>query len=116
VRLTDARAGGVLGSSADALIAKVSREFDTARGSARGLRGEARRACLDRLEELDAELLDVARSGLEESALRAIERDAGEELAPFSDRLTKEVYGAAREAAIARLVRDRLRLPTLTIA
>lgn len=115
MRLTDARTGGLLGPSADPLIDKVSRELDNARGSARGLRGEARRECLERLAVLDAELIDVARSGLDASAQRALEREADEELSPFSDRLTAQVYGAAREAAIARLIRDRLGLPTLTM-
>jgi hypothetical protein len=116
LRLTDARTGGLLGPSADALIDRVSRELDGARGRARGLRGEARRACLERQADLDLELLDVARSGLDESVRRALEREADEELSPFSDRLTKEAYGAAREAAVARLLRERLALPTLAIA
>jgi hypothetical protein len=115
LRLTDARTSGFLGPSADALIDKVSRELDTARGSARGLRGEARRACLERLAELDAELLDVARSGLEESARMALDREADEELSPFSERLTKEAYAAARGAASARLLRERLALPMLRV-
>ena len=113
LRLSNARATGALGAEADGLIDGVAGELATARESARGLRGEARRRLLERLGELDAQLLQVARSALSASERRTFERDAEEELAAFRDRLSAQAYRRAREAAIDRLARERFGLPTV---
>lgn len=113
LRLSNARATGALGAEADRVIDGVAGELAAARESARGLRGDARRRLLERLGELDAELLQVARSTLDGSERQAFERDAEEELAAFRDRLSAAAYRRAREAAIDRLARERFGLPTL---
>ena len=112
-RLTSARAGGVLGEAFDPLIDRVSRELDAARSDPRGLRGEARRASIDRLAALDGELLAQAHGLLDEAARSALAAEADDELRPFRAAMPAEAYARARDAAFNRLVRERFTLPTI---
>jgi hypothetical protein len=113
-RLTAARASGALDGSFDSLIDRASRELDAARAGPHGLRGDARRALLDRLAILDAELVRQAREMLDAPALAALARDADAELAPFRGGLGPEAVARARQAAIDRLIRERFGLPTIS--
>jgi len=113
-RLTAARASGALDGSFDSLIDRASRELDAARAGPHGLRGDARRALLDRLAMLDAELVRQAREMLDAPALAALARDADAELAPFRGGLGPETVARARHAAIDRLIRERFGLPTIS--
>jgi hypothetical protein len=114
MRLTSARAGGSVGAAFDEVIDRVGRELDIARADARGLRGEARSALLERLTALDRELLSTARdaAGPERRAALAIEADS--ELARFRDTMTAEAYARAREAAVDRLLREQMGLPIIS--
>ena len=114
IRLTNARATGALGADADDLVDRISRELDAARASSRGLRGDARRALLERLTALDAELVAMARAALGDSERQAFEREADVNLAGFRDAMTAQAYHRAREAAIDQLSRERFGLPTLS--
>ncbi len=114
MRLTGARATGRLGGEADQLIDRVSHELDAARSSTQGLRGEARRALIDRLDALDAELLKVVRLTLDETQQQALQDEAETELADFRASMAPEAYDRVRQAAIDRLVRDRFGLPTVS--
>jgi hypothetical protein len=114
-RLTAARVTGVLGEAADPALDLVSAELDAARASARGVRGEARRALLERLADLDAQLLAIARDSLPEVELQAIERSADEELAPFKPQMAADAYARAHAAAAERLIRERAGLPTVAL-
>jgi hypothetical protein len=117
LRLTNARATGALGARSaelDEMIDRVSRELDAARVASRGIRGDARRDLIARLAALDAELLRLARSALDAGAEGLLEREAQQELAGFRERMTPDSYRRAREAAVDRLARERLGLPTLT--
>lgn len=116
LRLTAARAGGGLGDEFDALIDRASAELDAARAKAGGLRGVARQALLDRLAVLDAELVQRARATLDEGARLALAREAEDELAGFKSGMTAEAFARARDAAIDRLVRERVKLPTIALA
>ena len=113
LRLTNARATGTLGAAADPVLDRISRELDAARAAAGGIRGEARRALLERLEGLDRELAGLARSAIA-AERSSIDREADAELADFRTRLTAERYARAREAIVDRLVRERLGLPTVS--
>ena len=113
LRLTSARARDSLGAECDGLIDRVAAELDAARASAGGLRGDARRALIDRLSALDAELLRQARRALDGAATASLARDADEELAGFRGGMTAEAFARAREAAVDRLVRERFGLPTI---
>lgn len=112
-RLTQARVTGALGPEADPLVDHVSRELDAARASARGIRGDARRALVERLAALDAELVAMARAALSDSERRAVERQAEEDLAGFRDAMAPDAYRRARDRTIDQLARERLKLPTL---
>ena len=94
------------------MIDATARELDIAR--ARGARGAARHALLDRLAQIDVELLQVARAALEEATRAALAKEADEELAAFRTGMPADAYGRARLAATDRLIRERLALPTVT--
>ncbi|HZI82153.1 MAG TPA: hypothetical protein VFD69_21700 [Vicinamibacterales bacterium] len=110
-RLTALRAssGANLGEVVDPLVAEV----DAARATAKGLRGDARRHLLDRLQALDARLLTATREGLDAATLTGLGAEADAELAAFRDRMPPDAYGRAREACIDRLIRDRFSLPVV---
>jgi hypothetical protein len=111
-RLTMVRGGP--DRSLDDAIDRVVRELDAARAGARGLRGDARAALLERLQVVDTEVLEAARAATDADALRQIETEADEELAPFRDRMAPDVYQRSRRAAADRLLRERRRLPVIT--
>ena len=113
MRLSSARATGALGEACDAVIDRVARELDRSKAASGGVRGEARRALVARLAELDAELLGAARESLDEAARAAIAKDADAELSAFRAGMTAEVYARTHAAAVDRLTRERLRLPTI---
>jgi len=116
LRLTSARATDALDAAFDDLIDRVAQELDAARAEARGVRGEARQALLDRLAALDRELLQTARRALDETTQAGLAREAEEELAGFRLAMAAEVFARAREAAIDRLVRERFGLPTIALS
>jgi hypothetical protein len=110
-RLTMLRAGE--DRSLDDVLDRLVRELDAARGGAKGLRGDARAAFIERLGVLDTELLDAARERCGAQMLRQIEVEADEELAPFRDRMASQVLERSRRAAADRLLRERRRLPVI---
>jgi hypothetical protein len=114
LRLTNARAKGTVGVEVDGLIDRLSNELDVVRSTAGGMRGEARRALLDRLRSLDAELLNIARAALDDVQRQTLERDADEELAGFRDSMTTDAFSRARAVLVDRLVRERLGFPAVT--
>jgi hypothetical protein len=115
LKLTSSRAGGRLGGQFDALIDRVSAELEIARASAGGVRGEARQALLARLTTLDDELQREARAAMNERDLAELAREAAEELASFRERMSADAFARALDGALARLVRERFGLPTLTL-
>jgi hypothetical protein len=114
-RLSQARASGVLPDGFDPLIDRAARELDAARGEPHGLRGEARRTLAERLDRLDAELVEAARAMLDAQASIDIGREADTELSPFRATMTGEAWTRARAAAIDRLVREHFGLPVLAL-
>lgn len=111
-RLTILRAGA--DRALDPVLEEIVREMDAARASAKGMRGETRRALLDRLRALDRTLLDAAYARCDEETRQTLGAEADAELTPFRDRLTREAYEQSRRAAVDRLVRERGRLPLIT--
>lgn len=88
-------------------------EIDRLSGESKKARGEARTAILDRLAELDRDLMRTASAELDAPALATARREAEAELAPFGSRLSSEMRAQAVEAAFERLVRDSLGLPQI---
>jgi hypothetical protein len=115
LKLTASRAGGRLGGQFDALIDRVSAELEIARASAGGVRGEARQALLARLAALDDELQREARAAMNGRDLAELAQEAASELASFRERMSVDAFARALDGAIARLVRERFGLPTLTM-
>ena len=114
-RLTALRAGRAP-DTLSSVIDDVVRELDRLKASAKNARGETRTAILDRLGTLDAELVAVVRSQLEDGARAELRARAEGEIAPFASRMTSDARAAAVEAAFSRLVRESAGLPTLTLS
>jgi hypothetical protein len=112
-RLTAMRAGG--DRSLDSIIDAIVQELDTERGAARTLRGRARADLLQRLVDLDGQLLSAARGGLSDADRSALRRDAEAELAPFRARMPQAAFERSVAACMDRLLRDRFRIPTLSL-
>src|SRR5262245_51195671 len=110
-RLTTLRAGTdrALDDALDAAI----RELDRHRAEAKSVRGDARRELVDRLSAMDGELLNAAERQCDPATLAQLGAEAAEELAPFKDRLSSSAFEESRRAAVARLVRERYRLPVM---
>jgi len=112
-RLTAARASGTIGEPFDAIIDQTAEALDVVRAKAGGVRGDARRAVLDRLAAIDHEMVSLARTRLDPKALNAAEHEAATELAPFKAAMADDAYAHAFTAAVDQLIRARLNLPTV---
>jgi hypothetical protein len=112
-RLTAARASGTIGGSFDATIDQVAEALDDVRQKAGGVRGDARRAVLDRLASLDHAMMALARTHLDPKALATAEHEATTELAPFKAAMADDAYARAFSAAVDQVIRTRLNLPTI---
>ena len=112
-RLTSARVSGSIDRSFDEVIDRIDRELDQARAASRGVRGDARQALIARLSALDVELLQTARTALDDPSRAALVNEADEELAGFRDRMAPDAFARARDAAFVRLLRQRCGLPTV---
>lgn len=112
-RLTAMRAGGdrAMATVVDAIV----QELDAARAGAKGLRGHARAELLQRLIELDVHLLSAARDRLSDSERTDLRREAEAELASFRTRMPHAAFEQSIAACMDRLLRDRFRIPTLSL-
>ena len=110
-RLTALRGGG--DRSLDGVMDDIVRELDGARAAAKGMRGDARQAFIDRLRALDEKLLRAAHGTCSADQLRDLAREADVELAPFRGRMPANACEQAQRAAIDRLLRERFRLPAI---
>lgn len=112
-RLTALRAGADRGL--DDVVDAIVRELDAARAGAKALRGGERAEFLGRLSMLDAQLLDSARARLTDAGRAALRRDAEAELAPFRSRMPQAAFEQSLAACMDRLLREQLRLPTISL-
>ena len=94
------------------ILERLVADVDALRPAARGARGAARRAVVDRLGEIDRALLAAAR-GAAGPVADEVETDARAELASFRSRLDADAFARAVDASVDRLLRDRLRLPVV---
>ena len=113
LRLSEARARGVLGPAFDALIDRAAAELEVARTKTGGVRGEARQELIARLAALDAELLQQARALLDAPTRTALSNEVEESLAPFRAGMAPEPMARARQGALDALVRERFMLPRI---
>jgi hypothetical protein len=110
-RLTTLRGG--IDRSLDPVLDEVVRELDGARAKAKGIRGEARDALIDRLRQLDVSLVDALRQRTDQATLQQLAVEADEELKPFRARMPAGAYAESHRACVDRLLRERAGLPTL---
>jgi len=94
-------------------IERILAALDPLAADARNSRGEARAAIVERLAELDAQLIAAAIADLDPNAAANLEREAEEELAGFGSRISADAKAEATRAAFERLVRESLGLPTV---
>jgi hypothetical protein len=99
--------------SLDDVLDEFVRELDAARASVKSIRGETRRAFLDRLGEIDRQLLAAARAHCDAATMRQLSAEAEAELAPFRDRMPADAYERSHAACVDRLIRERTRLPVV---
>ena len=97
----------------EAHLATLLPALDQLAASSRGARGDTRAAVLDRLAELDDELMTIARAEIDPATLASIRREAEQELAGFGARMPAEARAQAMDAVVQRLVRESLVLPTI---
>ena len=95
-----------------AALTRLVADVDALRPAARGARGAARRAVVERLGEIDRALLASAREAAG-PVLDDVEADARAELASFKSRLDADAFARAVDASMDRLLRDRLGLPVV---
>ena len=110
-RLTTLRAGE--DRSLDSAVDAIVRELDAFRGKAKTVRGDAREILLDRLQELDASLIEAVRAQCGAETLEKLAAEADEELRPFRGRMPAGAYPQSHRACVDRLLRERARLPTI---
>jgi hypothetical protein len=110
-RLTTLRTGAH--RPIDATVEAIVRELDGARAAAKGLRGDARQAFLERLRLLDGTLIEAARGEQDAAAIEQLGVEADAELAAFRERMPRQAYEQSRRAAVDRLIRERGRLPVI---
>jgi hypothetical protein len=113
VRLSSLRATGVLGDEADPLVDRVSTELTAARSRSAGVRGEERRATVERLAVLDAELIALAAATASAETVSAARADAAQELASFRRTMPADAFERALNLSTTRALRERLGLPVI---
>jgi hypothetical protein len=113
-RLSSLRVTGVLGEEADSVVDRVSAELDTARSRTAGVRGEERRATLERLAALDAELMALVTSSADPALVSGARVEAEGELNTFRTTMDLDAFARSVELAATTVLRERLRIPVLT--
>lgn len=108
-KLSSARA------TADASVAKeLDRSLDSIeelRARSTSFRGGARTRAIERLAEIDREMMVAVRTAASREMLAAMRAEAEQELSGFAPRMSAETYARAVEGATERLLRDRFGLP-----
>jgi hypothetical protein len=115
LRLSSVLAGTPLPEPLRRRLEDIAREVDALLPTARGLRGAARQAVVNRLAELDASLAALVAAAVGQSDRRELEAEATRELTPFRARMAEPAYAEARDALVLRLARERLGLPAIRL-
>jgi hypothetical protein len=111
-KLTTARAT----AAGDWLAAAIDRALDAieeVRARSTSLRGEARTRAIERLSEIDRDLMAQVRAESPPGVLASLRREAEQELAGFAARMPSGAYAQAVEGATERLLRERVGLPRI---
>lgn len=95
-------------------LGEIVRELDALHAAAHRARGDKRTLILTRLDALDRQLLDAARSEISTTQADSLRRDAEQELAPFASRMPPDAYEKAVGLAFSRLLREAVGLPLVS--
>jgi hypothetical protein len=114
VRLTSLRTGDVP-DAWDQVLDECVRTLDAMHPAARRARGEARERMLAELASVDARLIAGARQTASAELLAEAGLEATAELEAFAARMSPPAYAAAHQRCETRILRERLRLPTVTL-
>ena len=101
------QAGPAIGPALDAAV----RALDALRADAVRARGDARVALLERVTQIEDELIASAFDSLPPPLRAGFEKEADAELEPFRERMSAAAYAQSRRAAVQRLVRLHFGLP-----
>jgi hypothetical protein len=112
-RLTLLRGDPRNDAAMEAALSAAVLEMDSHRRAARQARGSARAALIARLGTLDDELLSLVRRRLAAEQLERLAGEAADALAPFRERMPREAYAAAHQAALTRVLREHAGLPVI---
>lgn len=110
-RLTVLRGSDKAGPRIGAALDRAVRLLDAVRADAPRSRGEMREALIQRIAEIDADLVAAAVAAVPEGQRAAFAAEADLELAPFRTRMAADAYVISRRAAVERLVRQHFGLP-----
>ena len=113
-RLTSLRAGDARSATFGERVDAVVRRLDQLGADARGTRGDARDALVEKLRSLDDDLMNAAREEASRELTAALGTEADAELAPFKERMPGTEFARAHTAAVDRLLREAFDLPLLT--
>ncbi len=97
-------------------VEQLLAELDRVGAEAANARGQSRTTAIERLDELDRQLMRAALADLAADESSVLRREAEEELSGLGGRMSADARARAVEAAYQRLVRETLALPTLTYA
>jgi hypothetical protein len=112
-RLTVLRGDARNDAGMEAALARAVLEIDGHRQAARQARGAARAAIVTRLLAVEEDLLAAARAGLSPDRLERLAHEAGSALAPFRERMPRDAYDRAHQAALAQVLRQHAGLPVI---
>ena len=112
-RLSAVDGAGSISHELQQVVRTTTSELRRLAEDARTARGEKRAAIVGHLLDLDKALLDASMAGIDAARAAELTREAESELAPFGIRMAPEVRERALGAAVQRLVREALGIPTL---
>jgi hypothetical protein len=115
IRISSLLASSTLPEALRQKLDHTAREVDEVRAAARGSRGSARRALIERLSAMDRALLDAVLVSLPADTAERLRHEATVQLAPFKTRMPDAAYREALDAAMRGLARDRLGLPRVAL-
>jgi hypothetical protein len=100
----------------DRALEAVADEVSRFRDLPSPIRGELRQQVIDRLADLDRQMMDAARAHVGEPAVQALRNEAAEQLETFRQRMPADAYDKAIEAAVDSLLREREKLPRVSFS
>lgn len=115
VRLSSLAATRPLPAALTAAISAAIAEVDGALDAARGARGEARTAVLDRLDGIERALTEAAVAALTATERQQLDDQVQRELAPYRSQMPAPEFSEAQRALLGGLARRHFSLPQVRL-